>query len=233
MNFINRTVATAVLLVLSAPVLAGAQTLDSNQGAIDVTEPSGAPQKGGKVGRKAAEKYMAPKKASSSSAPAAPRGPANHYLALHVGSFISDNAYLWGSPDSQSNVGRLNLGVTYRVGEWTDSMDLGIRVDFQSFALGEGRANKLSFLPIITFPDANSKFPLYFGAGAGLGVFLNQISAESALSLDYQLFAGVRFFDVLNTTGFFVEAGLKNHFLIVSNGQFNGTFAAAGLVFTF
>jgi hypothetical protein len=83
------------------------------------------------------------------------------------------------------------------------------------------------------FPDASSKFPLYFGGGIGPGIFLNQIPDESSVSLDYQLFAGVRFFDVFRNTGFFVEAGLKDHFLLTSDGQFNGTYAALGLVFTF
>lgn len=83
------------------------------------------------------------------------------------------------------------------------------------------------------FPDASSKFPLYFGVGAGLGVFVKQLSGESAMSLDYQVLAGARFFDLFNNAGFFLEAGLKNHMHMLSDGQFNGTFVAAGSVFTF
>ena len=228
-----RSVLTGLMIatfVFAQPTTA--QSLDQSEGAVEVTEPpppgQARPLPKGKVGRKAAEKYMAPRSSGRSSA-----GPSDHYLALHFGMFMSDNAYRWSLPDAQSNVGRWNVGVTYRVGEWTNSMDLGIRIDLQSFALAEGRANKLNFTPIVTFPDANSKFPLYFGAGLGPGVFLNQVGNESSISLDYQLFAGVRFFEVVGATGFFIEAGLKNHFLLLSDGQFNGTFAVGGAVFSF
>jgi hypothetical protein len=189
------------------------------------------------VGRKAAEKYMSPHRAvasnGGSSAGSSLMTSDSHYLAVHIGSFISDNAYKWGGKETASDVGRLNMGISYRIGEWVNSMDLLIRVDFSQYSLAEGRANKLSFLPVITFPDAASKFPLYFGAGLGGGIFMNQIAQESALSLDYQLLAGARFFDLFGNTGLFVEGGLKNHFLLLSDGQYNGAFATVGGLFTF
>jgi cytoskeletal protein RodZ len=193
------------------------------------------------VGRKAAQKYMAHRIPASSVTPVAAKATrsessdssANHYLAVHIGTFVSDDAYSWGSPSHQTNVGKFNLGVTYRVGEWVNAADLNVRVDLSSYQLDEGRATKLSFLPVIIFPDASSRFPLYFGAGAGLGVFLNQIPGKSPLSLDYQVFLGARFFDLFENTGFFIESGLKNHFLLTSSGQYNGVFVAVGAVFTF
>jgi hypothetical protein len=199
------------------------------------------------VGRKAAEKYMAPRQRwadnqSDDSSSAASerlgnrRSPAfsqdSHYLALHVGRFVSDAAYKWGS-NEVDEVGKWNFGVTYRVGEWVNSMDLAIRIDVSQFSMPNGRASKLSFLPLITFPDASSRFPLYFGAGIGLGIFIHQIAQESPLSLDYQMVAGARFFDVFENTGLFIEGGIKNHLFLLSDGQFNGTFVAAGTVFTF
>jgi hypothetical protein len=239
-SLVTLGLAALVTLTLAAP--ARAQSLDNSQGAIEIEEaPEGAtpktPPKNRPVGRKAAEKYMAPKNpgaAPASSSGSGFTGGANaHYMAVHVGGYITDGAYKWGAADSVDDVGKWNLGVTYRVGEWTNSMDLLIRVDFSNFALPDGKANKLSFLPVLTFPDASSRFPLYFGAGLGLGVFVNQLSNESPLALDYQLLAGVRFFDLFRNTGFFLEAGLKNHLLLTSDGQFNGTFIAVGSVFTF
>jgi hypothetical protein len=196
------------------------------------SQPNGQPQ----VGRKAAEKYMAPREtqvAGETAARHAAGTSGDHYLAIHVGFFLSDIAYKWGAPEKQENVGKWNFGLTYRVGEWVNSMDLAVRFDLLSYGLDEGRANKMSFMPVVTFPDANSKFPLYFGAGAGLGVFLNQVPSEGSLSLDYQLFGGLRFFEVIENTGFFVEGGIKNHLHLLSDGQHNGTFAAVGTVFTF
>jgi hypothetical protein len=100
-------------------------------------------------------------------------------------------------------------------------------------ALAEGEVTKFSIMPIITFPDASSRFPLYFGVGLGLGVFGNQIPGESTLALDYSLIAGARFFNLWGQTGLFVEGGIKNHLHLLSDGQFNGTFISSGLVFTF
>lgn len=200
-----------------------------------------------KVGRQAAAKYMSPQRpdqkdegggsGDSDTENNHSRQPAGtssvHYLALHIGSFVSDNSYKWGTPENQDNVGRWNLGVTYRMGEWINSMDLLIRFDVSRFALAEASVTKFSFLPLITFPDASSRFPLYFGAGMGIGFFGTQLAGESSLSLDYQLMAGARFFNVWDLTGFFIEGGVKNHLHLLSDGQYNGTFITTGLLFTF
>ena len=184
-----------------------------------------------RVGRKAALKYMGQTSEEESREPASV-GKEAHYLAVHIGFFISDDSYKWGS-DHESNIGRLNLGVTYRLGEWANAADLAFRADFQTFNLNEGSATKLSLMPVVIFPDASSHFPLYFGAGAGPGFFLKQISGQSAISIDYELFLGARFFNVIESTGFFVEAGVKNHFHLLSNGQYDGSFVATGALFTF
>lgn len=159
-------------------------------------------------------------------------GMADRYLGLHVGGFLSQEQYKWGT-NNGNDLGRLNLGVDYRVGEWVRSMDLLMRVDFFSFSLNEGDAYKLSFLPMLVFPDAASHFPLYFGAGAGLGIFLKQIRGQSALSFDYQVVVGARFFNVFENVGFSVETGLKNQIHLLSQGQFNSVFLTVGTVFTF
>ncbi|MFV3410040.1 hypothetical protein ACNH6C_15630 [Bdellovibrio bacteriovorus] len=184
------------------------------------------------VGREAAAKYFQPRDTASSSFNTG-GGPSDHYLALHFGRYMASQSYDWGKNGQEDDVGKNQFGVTYRVGEWYNSMDLLLRMDYSEFDVGGETPNKLSFVPMITFPDATSRFPLYFGAGAGLGVFFKQASGKSALSLDYQLIAGARFFNIFENTGFFIEAGLKNHLLILSSGQFNGTFLATGLVFTF
>ena len=163
-------------------------------------------------------------------------GPVDHYLALHAGKMMGSTAYEWGSMNKQTDVGDFTAGLTYRMGEWRNSMDLNLRIDFIQFNIagnGEQKPLKMSIIPLITFPDASSKFPLYFGFGAGPGVFFRQTDDEAALSLDYQLVAGARFFDVVENAGFFIETGLKNHLQLWNSGQFNGTFLSAGAVFTF
>ncbi len=185
-----------------------------------------------RVGRDEAAKYFEPASDSVRRA-ASSFGPSDHYLALHIGRYMSSQSYDWGPNGQADNVGGNSFGVTYRVGEWHNSMDLNLRIDYQEYKLGDENTSKLSFMPLLTFPDAGSRFPLYFGIGGGLGVFFKQIDGKSPVSFDYQLVAGARFFDIFENTGFFLEAGLKNQLLIVSSGQLNGTFLAAGLVFTF
>ncbi len=155
------------------------------------------------------------------------------YLALHYGRYMSSQSYSWDGRGNVEDVGKNQFGLTYKVSDAYDSIDVAIRVDYSEYSLDDSKPTKLSFIPIITFPQARSGFPLYFGLGAGLGVFLKQESSKSAISFDYQLFAGARFFNVFENTGFFIEAGLKNHLHLLSTGQFNGTFLATGLVFTF
>ncbi|KYG61567.1 hypothetical protein AZI86_17835 [Bdellovibrio bacteriovorus] len=185
------------------------------------------------VGRDAATKYFQKRDVSNDIQSGGITGANDHYLALHYGRLMSSQSYDWGKNGQEDDVGKNNFGVTYRIGEWVNSMDMNIRIDYMDYEIAGEKPTKLSFLPLITFPDANSRFPLYFGAGLGLGVFLKQINEKSAISLDYQLVAGARFFNVFENTGFFIEAGLKNSLFILSSGQYNGTFLAGGLVFTF
>lgn len=184
-----------------------------------------------KTGKKAADKYFLKRSKNSH----ASRSPASgvRYMAIHVGFFPSEDVYKWRSSGDGDRVGRWTTGVTYRIGEWTNSMDLGFRAELTSFKVEDSHPLKLSLLPVITFPDAKSGFPLYFGAGAGLGVFFKQAQDESSLSLDYQIFAGVRFPNLLGSTGFLFETGLKSHLHLLSDGQYNGVFVAAGAVFDF
>lgn len=183
------------------------------------------------TGRKAAQKYFQQRqKGRSVASNSAGGGP--RYLALHIGKAFDQTSNKWGE-NNKDDVGRLDLGVTYRVGEWINSMDLMFRANLFTYSLNEGNATKLSLMPMITFPDASSRFPLYFGAGAGLGIFLKQIRKESSLSLDYQIVAGARFFDVFGSVGLMFELGMKNHIFLTSDGQYQSVFGAVGAVFNF
>lgn len=160
-------------------------------------------------------------------------GARDHYLALHLGGFVNSEGYVWGVTDKAEDIGKLNIGLTYRMGEWVNSADSLLKVDFISYEVDDSKPLKMSVLLAAAFPDANSMFPLYFGAGIGPGIFFKQARTESPLSLDYSLFGGARWFDAWESVGFFFEAGLKNHFHLLSDGQFNGVFFALGALFTF
>ena len=193
-------------------------------------------QENGETGQKRAREYFQ-KRPKNESQETYSRRPASdsatpRYLALHLGTFFTSQAYKWGHSD-QGDKGKLNVGLTYRLGEWVNSMDLALRVDYTTYDFREGQARKLSANVIFTFPDANSRFPLYFGAGIGPGFMIKQIADESILTLDYSLIAGARFLNVIDTMGFMIETGLKNHFHLLSDGQFNGVFINVGTVFAF
>ena len=186
-----------------------------------------------KVGRRAAAKYFEKdREVLREPAPERYVREGNEVLMLSIGTFIGSKSYQWKGSDSRDNLGRSSYGVTYLYEEWK-GLDMNIRADFNEYKLDDNRAVKLSLMPLITFPRAESHFPLYFGIGAGLGVFFQQVPDESNLSFDYQLIAGARFMDLFNNLGFFFELGLKNHLHLLSDGQFNGTALTAGLIFSF
>lgn len=157
----------------------------------------------------------------------------SHNLLLGLTKFTDSKAWAWGGKGKEESVGEYSLGVTYGVDRLSDTMDWALRVEYSQFKPREKKATQLGFSALLTFPQADSRFPLYFGAGVGAGFFFTQLDSESSTALNYQLLLGARFFDVYKNTGFFIETGLKNHLHIASDGQFNGTYVTLGATFTF
>ncbi len=195
-----------------------------------------------KVGRSAAAKYFQTQNKSEEYVAEQPqRSPSSveslsdqeHYLAVGLGSFTQTDSYNWGSSSKEEEIGTYGIDMTYRLTQEGYLFDQALRVSYNEFKPVKERTSKLSFMYAMTLPDAGSKFPLYFGLAAGPGVFMKQLEGESALSFDYQLFLGLRLFNVFEKTGFYIEGGMRNHLLITSDGQLNGTFISAGAVFTF
>lgn len=191
------------------------------------------------VGKKAAAKYFQAK-GDNSYEVSQPRYPSSiesltsddHFMALGVSTYTSSKAYNWGINNEQ-DVAKTGLDMTYRLTQEYALFDEVIRVSYNSYSPAGQNASKMSFLYGMTFPDATSRFPLYFGAVLGPGIFFNQLDGESTVSLDYQMFLGLRLFNLFEKTGFFVEGGIKNHLQLTSDGQLNGTYISAGAIFTF
>ncbi len=181
------------------------------------------------VGRDAAAGYMGRPQSDQ----VAPSGPRDHFMAVHIGKLVNADSWKWGDQTKNKDVGSATIGVTYRVKEWMDTTDFLIRIDLNEYDIDGEKPQKLSFIPMIVFPEAASEFPLYFGAGIGLGVFFKQLDAESAVALDYQMILGIRFFDVFESTGLFLESGIKNHVQLTDDGQVNASFISTGALFTF
>ncbi len=194
-----------------------------------------------KVGKSAAARYFQRSVAQNGSEAAQqkiastvePLSADDHFLTFGLSNYVSSDAYKWGQAGKEEKVGKWGLDMMYRIGLYSKVIDEGIRVSYNEFEAVSQRASKLSFMYGLTLPDAGSQFPLYFGAAMGPGVFLNQLENESSLTLDYQLYLGLRLFNVFENTGFYIEGGLKNHLQLTSDGQLNGSYISAGGVFTF
>lgn len=186
------------------------------------------------VGRKAAAKYfqkeIEPSREVASESTEFVGG--DQVLMLHLGGYSSSTCYRCKGSETRNGTGKASYGVTYLY-DRSGGLDTNLRFDFNEYKLDDERATKLSAMPLWTFPNAGTRFPLYFGFGLGLGVFFTQVENESNLSLDYQLVGGVRFMDIIENFGGFVEYGFKNSLYILSDGQFNGTALTAGAIFTF
>lgn len=155
------------------------------------------------------------------------------YLAFGLSNYMSTDSYNWGQSGKEEGVGKWGVDMTYRISQYNNLLDQAVRVSYTEFKPAGKRASKMSFMYALTLPDAGSKFPLYFGFAAGPGIFFKQLEDESSVSLDYQMFLGLRLFNLFESTGFYVEAGLKNHLQLTSDGQVNGNYISAGAIFTF
>lgn len=230
-NFSSKISSVFVLsfVLFSAP--ARAQILLEDGAGEAVVQPQ-APR----TGEGAARQYFTDRNSGGASTDAASDSYGSsgvRYMAIQFGTFMSDTQHRWGVLSREDDVGDLTLGVTYRFGEWVNSMDLMGRIEYQTYDIDTEKPKKLSVLPMISFPDARSGFPLFFGAGAGLGIFFDQAPDESELSVDYQIVGGVRFMNMFPSGGLIVETGLKGHFHLLGSGQFSGTFVSVGGAFTF
>lgn len=190
-----------------------------------------------KVGRSAAAKYFQQNPSQEATQynqrSVASDYSTDRYLALGLSLYTKSDSYQWGPVNKEDDVGKWGVDVTYRLGSHQDLLDYALRISYTEYEPVNRKANKMSFMYAVNFPDASSKFPLYFGAAAGPGVFFTQINNESSLSLDYQLYLGLRIFNLFESAGFYVEGGMKNHLQLTSDGQLNGTFISAGAVFNF
>lgn len=182
-----------------------------------------------RVGRAAAARYFQ-NRSQASTAPNASQG--DQAMWLHVGRSVNSSSYQWESPGRTDGVATNSFGFSFLFSEW-GGMDLIFRGDINEFDLRGQRASKLSLLPVVVFPKVETRFPLYFGLGAGVGVYFQQLEARSQIALDYQFFMGARFLDMTPGLGFFIEYGLKNHVHILSEGQLNASVLSVGPIFTF
>lgn len=154
------------------------------------------------------------------------------YLNFYIYNSLKDTAYSWGN-SKQDQLLKWSAGISYKWDNFGNFGDSIFKVKVSSFNIQGRSILKNSLLFGVSFPDIDSGFPFYFGTSIGAGFFFNQIPLESILSLDYQAYLGLRFVNIYNTMGAFVEWGLDNHFFVLSSGQYDNIYLAVGLSFVF
>ena len=118
-------------------------------------------------------------------------------------------------------------GLSYRLGGWKSRADIYLRMEKEFL----DDIQKVSLIPLIVFPDIESRFPIYFGFGSGLGFFWGE---SSGLSFEYRTFVGLRWLHLFKkTTGVFFELGTKGHRDSLSEESSNHYYISLGLNFLF
>ena len=62
-------------------------------------------------------------------------------MAIMLGGFFTSQSYKWGQAD-QKDPAKFNAGVTYRMGEWVNSMDLSLRLEYTYYSFDDGKGGK-------------------------------------------------------------------------------------------
>ena len=154
-----------------------------------------------------------------------------HMMTLYYAPFLEKKIYAWG--EEETNRLYHSFGFTYRIQASSYLWDLSLRAEMSFYKIKDQKISKLSLLPLVTLPEVATAFPIYFGFGAGPGFFFEQIKEESYLSLDYQLFVGLRLINLWPRIGLFMEYGLKNSIHLLGDGQVNTVFVSLGGIFIF
>ncbi|MCY4513250.1 MAG: hypothetical protein OXB86_06145, partial [Bdellovibrionales bacterium] len=122
------------------------------------------------------------------------------HLALYLGTS------LYGETTDQTAskpFSTVLFGLNQRIKEFSTIGDLSIRVELLSMKFTDGKREWLvDVVPVFSLPDVRSGFPVYVGAGAGMGLFPRHIVRKKpTLSLNARLLAGVRVVDWYENIG--------------------------------
>lgn len=154
------------------------------------------------------------------------------HLALYVG------ASLYGEATDQSPLKPFStvlFGLSQRIKEFSTIGDLNIRVELLSMKFADGKREWLvNVVPVFSLPDVRSGFPVYVGAGAGMGLFPRHIVRKKpTLSLNARLLAGVRVIDWYENIGFLGEVSAKMQIPFYDNKMYLEILLNLGGLFSF
>lgn len=112
--------------------------------------------------------------------------------------------------------------------------DFGLKAEIQSLRLKTGRATQINVTPVFSLPDEASGFPVYVGLGGGIGFYPYFIlDSKPSLSVNFQLFTGIRLADLYENLGINGELTLHAHIPFREERLYMETIVSLGLVFSF
>ena len=151
-------------------------------------------------------------------------------LGLYVGTS------LYGEMDQEilKPFSSVTLGYSQRIKEVPAIGDFNIRVELLYMTLSTHREWLVDIVPVFVLPDVRSGFPIYVGGGGGVGLFPRHlVRKKPALSLNAQLFAGMRIVDWYENGGAFGEASVKMHLPFYDTKLYMEVFLTLGCLFSF
>lgn len=118
----------------------------------------------------------------------------------------------------------LNLGLF-----WDETyFSHGVQVDYLTYGEDE---KKISLLGGLIYPRIQTRFPLYIKGHLGLGYFTGDSFGRETLSIDYNLYTGVRFFS--GSMLFNIEVGSKNYTKLLRSAYLNSFVLSSGMSIVF
>ena len=154
------------------------------------------------------------------------------HLALYLGTSLYSETT---DQDVLNPFSSVFFGLSQRIEEFSAIGDLNIRVELLSMQFADKKREWLvDVTPVFSLPDVRSGFPVYVGAGGGVGLFPRHIVRKKpALSLNVRFFAGMRVIDWYENVGFLGEVSVKMHFPFYDTKLYMEVLVTLGSLFSF
>lgn len=112
--------------------------------------------------------------------------------------------------------------------------DFNLHISLFSSQMRKQRATLIEITPRISIPEIRTAFPLYIGAGVGMGLYPYHIVRKlPSLSINSHLFIGLRFFDLYHNLGLSAEIILRVHSPLNELKIYMETLGVLGLICKF
>ena len=126
------------------------------------------------------------------------------------------------------------IGFDQRLQDYPALGDLNIKTELNFITIQDKPVTVIQISPTFSTPDIRSGFPLYVGAGAGVGLSPDMIiESKMPLFLNAQIFSGIRFVDWYKNAGFKLEVNMKMETSLSELDLRLEVIGLMGLVFSF